>query len=110
MMYGYYAMALLGYKCPWKARLTQMQLGQFCIVLVHSLYCFYKETVPRFLCGLELFVMANMLVPFSQFYLKSYSKKVSKSSPADVASIPIEKQAMRSDSRKHSVNAVPKRP
>merc|ERR1719181_2218837 len=80
MMYGYYAMALLGYKCPWKARLTQMQLGQFCIVLVHSLYCWYHKTVPAFLCGLELFVMAKMLVLFSQFYFKSYSKKATKRS------------------------------
>jgi hypothetical protein len=41
----------------------------------HAWYCFYTNIYPRWLCLVEVWVMASMLVLFTRFYRKSYAKK-----------------------------------
>lgn len=73
-MYTYYGLAQLGFTCSWKIYLTKIQLLQFCICMVHSAYVLYKGNMPPGLPLVQAFVMLNMLVLFSQFYRKTYSK------------------------------------
>ena len=75
IMYGYYTLALLNFPCPWKKWITNCQMLQFVVCLVHAFYCYYKENVPRILPLAQAFVMINMLVLFGHFYVESYLKK-----------------------------------
>ena len=81
LMYGYYALALFAIPCPWKKHLTMFQMLQFVCCATQSLYCFYAGNLWWFIPALQLFVMLNMLVLFSRFYVKKYNKK-----PLSVAS------------------------
>jgi elongation of very long chain fatty acids protein 4 len=74
IMYGYYTLALLNVPCPWKKWITNCQMMQFMLVLVHSCYVAYKGNVPIELPLLQAFVMINMLVLFGQFMRKAYKK------------------------------------
>jgi elongation of very long chain fatty acids protein 4 len=73
VMYSYYLFSLLNIPCPWKKYLTQMQLVQFVLCFVSATYCAVMGTYPLFLCMIQIFVMVNMLVLFSNFYRKNYS-------------------------------------
>ena len=74
VMYGYYAMASLKIPCPWKKNITMMQMAQFAIVAMNSLYVLYKGTMHWTVPALQLFVMTNMLVLFGRFFRKAYAK------------------------------------
>lgn len=74
VMYGYYAMAALKIECPWKKNITQMQMAQFAIVGLQSLYVLYVGTMHWTVPALQLFVMTNMLVLFYRFFRKAYAK------------------------------------
>ena len=78
IMYGYYTLALLNIPCPWKKWITNCQMLQFVLCLVHAVYCYYKENVPRILPLAQGFVMVNMLILFGHFYVESYLKKEKK--------------------------------
>lgn len=78
IMYGYYTLALLGVPCPWKKWITNCQMAQFCLVLSHSCYVVYNGNAPIILPLAQAFVMINMLVLFSLFYQKKYTKPVKK--------------------------------
>lgn len=80
IMYGYYTIALLKIECPWKKYITNCQMAQFCLCFLHSCYVVYKGNMTITLPLLQAFVMVNMLVLFSQFAKKKYTKK-----PLDVA-------------------------
>jgi len=82
LMYGYYLMTSLGMSCPWKKVMTQMQLVQFCICFTHAWLCAYQQSVPFWLCMLQVYVMVNMLVLFTNFYRKQYAKKGAKDAGA----------------------------
>lgn len=75
IMYGYYTLALCGISCPWKSWITKCQMAQFCLVLSHSCYVVYHGNAPLILPLAQAFVMINMLVLFSLFYQKKYTKK-----------------------------------
>ena len=75
IMYAYYTMSLLNIPCPWKKWITTCQLIQFVICFVHAVYAFYIHNMPRILPLAQMWVMSNMFVLFSQFYLKSYLAK-----------------------------------
>ncbi|WFD24185.1 very-long-chain 3-oxoacyl-CoA synthase [Malassezia equina] len=47
IMYGYYAMATLGIRCPWKKWITTGQILQFVIDLVFCLYAWYNHTAAN---------------------------------------------------------------
>jgi elongation of very long chain fatty acids protein 4 len=45
------------------------------IVFAHACYVIVDGHCPKILPYSQMFVMANMLVLFGQFYVKSYAKK-----------------------------------
>lgn len=47
IMYGYYAMATLGIRCPWKKWITTGQILQFIIDLVFCFYAWYNHAVSK---------------------------------------------------------------
>lgn len=75
VMYTYYFLSQLGIPCPWKKYLTMMQMGQFCLCILQSAYVLVVRNAPAGLALAQAFVMANMLVLFSQFYRQSYGTK-----------------------------------
>lgn len=75
IMYMYYFLSQLGVPCPWKKYLTMMQMGQFCVCIMHSAYVLVMRNAPAGMPLAQAFVMVNMLVLFSQFYKKSYGQK-----------------------------------
>ena len=75
IMYLYYFLAQIGVPCPWKRYLTMVQIMQFCLCMGHAGYVLVKGNAPIGLPLAQGFVMLNMLVLFSQFYMKSYSAK-----------------------------------
>lgn len=79
-MYSYYLLRLLNIPCPWKSHLTKAQLLQFCICMVHSWYNLYVGLYPRWLSCFQMFVMANMLVLFMDFYRNAYGQGGKKNS------------------------------
>jgi len=52
-----------------------MQMGQFCVCIMHSAYVLVMRNAPAGMPLAQAFVMVNMLVLFSQFYKKSYGQK-----------------------------------
>ena len=79
MMYGYYTLALLGVKCPWKKYLTMAQLAQFASVMVFTGVCFWSNYRQGQLegrhvaaCVIQVGEMASLFVLFYGFYKKSY--------------------------------------
>eukprot|EP00299_Pterocystis_sp_00344_P004628 c15894_g1_i1.p1 GENE.c15894_g1_i1~~c15894_g1_i1.p1 ORF type:complete len:303 (-),score=39.91 c15894_g1_i1:17-925(-) len=75
LMYSYYLLALLKIDMPWKKYLTSIQMVQFMLCFAHSVYVLWVGNVPPTLGWLQMWVMANMLVLFGNFYAKTYSKK-----------------------------------
>jgi fatty acid desaturase (delta-4 desaturase) len=94
-MYGYYLGASLGIPCPWKKYLTMLQLGQFVVCFTHACMCWVRGLVPGWLCALQLWVMSNMLVLFTNFYMKQYSAK--KAGKADKGKGKQDKQDSKQD-------------
>jgi elongation of very long chain fatty acids protein 4 len=72
IMYGYYLMALLKIRCPWKQQITNIQMLQFVLCFSQSIYCLYNGNYPRTISLISTFVQVNMLVLFGNFYKKSY--------------------------------------
>ena len=72
IMYGYYTLALVGIPCPWKKWITNCQMLQFCLCIVHALYSASCGKLPWILPASQIFVMVNMLILFGDFYRKSY--------------------------------------
>jgi elongation of very long chain fatty acids protein 4 len=85
VMYSYYLMAALGVRCPWKRYITQAQMLQFVIVFVHAVFVLREKHCPVSLPWAQMFVMANMLVLFGNFYLKAYAAKPSGKSSTRVS-------------------------
>ncbi len=81
VMYSYYLMAALGISCPWKRYITQAQMLQFVVVFVHAVFVLREQHCPVSLPWAQMFVMANMLVLFGNFYLKAYVSKTSAAAP-----------------------------
>lgn len=79
LMYGYYTLALIGVPCPWKKWITNCQMAQFCLCILHASYVMWKGHLPIVLPLSQIFVMVNMLVLFGNFMAKTYKKKVDSS-------------------------------
>jgi len=77
LMYGYYFLAALKLDCPWKKKLTMMQMIQFCCCMSTALYALYHGLYPLYLSLLNIWVMLNMLVLFGNFYRQKYKKSES---------------------------------
>ena len=83
VMYSYYALAALGVAAPWKKYITRLQLLQFVVVFVHAIFCLLRTKCMKLLPYSQMFVMANMLVLFKDFYVKSYKTKSQKNAKKD---------------------------
>jgi elongation of very long chain fatty acids protein 4 len=92
VMYTYYGLRALGIPFPWKRAVTDMQMVQFVLVSIQSAYEAYLTLVvqrpvyPLWLAFVQLFVMITMLLMFSSFYTKTYSKKPKAAADAPAAS------------------------
>jgi elongation of very long chain fatty acids protein 4 len=82
MMYGYYALTLMGVKCPWKRYLTQAQLLQFASVVVYTAFSLYFNYIQGQLegrhvlaCAIQVGEMVSLFILFSSFYRRSYKNK-----------------------------------
>ncbi|SHO78867.1 Similar to S.cerevisiae protein ELO3 (Elongase) [Malassezia sympodialis ATCC 42132] len=87
IMYGYYAMATLGIRCPWKKWITTGQILQFIIDLVFCFYAWYNHAVSKLslnlpsvgpcdgsplAAGLGVAVLTSYLFLFILFYRGTY--------------------------------------
>jgi elongation of very long chain fatty acids protein 4 len=99
LMYGYYTLALVGIKCPWKKYLTMAQLAQFASVMVFTAVCFYAnyqkgqlESKHVLACVIQVGEMASLFVLFFGFYKKSYAKadKAAKKKKDDDIEVEVE--------------------
>ena len=54
---------------------TETSRGKFVVVFVHAVFVLREQHCPVSLPWAQMFVMANMLVLFGQFYVKSYATK-----------------------------------
>ncbi|GLH05894.1 Elongation of very long chain fatty acids protein AAEL008004 [Gryllus bimaculatus] len=75
VMYTYYLLSIQGYNVWWKKYLTQLQLVQFIIILIHAFGgVFYERcTKYNFLITSSIIINALFFVYlFGSFYLKTY--------------------------------------
>ncbi|KAG6796217.1 elongation of very long chain fatty acids protein [Apis mellifera caucasica] len=82
VMYTYYLITSLQLSKPWwKKYVTQLQLTQFCIILVHFISLAWVEDCgfPKWVAAIMIPQNLFMIVLFGDFYYKAYVKK-SKSS------------------------------
>jgi len=86
-MYGYYFLAALKIECIWKKQLTMIQLTQFVFCMASALYAIWNSLYPFYLSCLNIFVMGNMLVLFTQFYTAKYK--------ATMAEVAIKETALK---------------
>ncbi len=80
-MYTYYALAALGPNVQkylwWKKYITQMQLLQFILFAIHSIFFFiYERGYPPIFKYLGLSQPPFFFYLFYSFYRSSYSKKL----------------------------------
>lgn len=75
IMYSYYTLTSLGYKCPWKRYITKVQLGQFVACAIHAIQQARLGVCHPVLVTTELWVMTSLFGLFIHFYKQSYSKK-----------------------------------
>ncbi len=67
-LYLYYGLTAIGISPPWKQRLTEMQILQFLIDMVHAVVGFAKHNF----CSWSLLYGSSMLYLFSSFYYRAY--------------------------------------
>jgi len=73
IMYSHYFFTSLGYENPFKKMITQAQLIQFAMCIVHAVCVLAFETVlPRPYAWAQFVYHIQMLVLFGHFYRKSY--------------------------------------
>ena len=70
VMYGYYFLTALYplHDFTWKKRITQMQIGQFLIAIVHGLYGY----AYRGFCIYSVMYGVGMITLFSNFYYRAF--------------------------------------
>jgi hypothetical protein len=73
VMYSHYLYTSFGYVNPYKKYITQIQLAQFVICIVHffGVY-FYDIMYPKDLAYIQLFYHIKMIILFTNFYSKTY--------------------------------------
>eukprot|EP01130_Rhizamoeba_saxonica_P019199 TRINITY_DN985_c0_g1_i1.p1 TRINITY_DN985_c0_g1~~TRINITY_DN985_c0_g1_i1.p1 ORF type:complete len:242 (-),score=23.19 TRINITY_DN985_c0_g1_i1:25-750(-) len=74
VMYSYYLMSSFGIRVWWKKYLTQFQMTQFFINMIHSASAFFvpPSNFPRWMGIAMLGYMVSMLTLFGNFYYQSY--------------------------------------
>jgi hypothetical protein len=75
IMYSHYLYTSFGFDNPYKKYITQAQMIQFSLCVLHALSVLVWETiVPKYLAFIQLFYHFQMLYLFRNFYSKSYKK------------------------------------
>jgi elongation of very long chain fatty acids protein 4 len=73
VMYSHYLYTSLGFRNPFKKYITQAQMIQFSLCMLHAFSVLALETiVPKYLAFIQLFYHFQMLYLFRNFYMKSY--------------------------------------
>jgi elongation of very long chain fatty acids protein 4 len=73
IMYSHYLYTSFGYTNPYKKYITQLQLTQFVLCIIHfMLVYFYDTTYPKELSWIQFFYHIKMIILFTNFYMKSY--------------------------------------
>lgn len=71
IMYSHYLMTSLGYSNPFKRYITQAQMAQFLILLIHSIIAIsYEKIFPAKYAYIQLVYQIQMLLLFGNFYKK----------------------------------------
>lgn len=79
IMYLHYFWTAMGYNNPYKKMITQAQLLQFCLCILHSVCVLFWETVyPPKIAWVQYIYHIQMITLFSNFYQKSYDKMLVK--------------------------------
>lgn len=76
LMYSYYFLTSIGFKnVPWKKYITQIQMFQFLVNLIHGAHNSIMDVpgYPRWTGQLLFFYMITLLFLFGNFYLKNLS-------------------------------------
>jgi len=75
IMYSHYFVTSFGIHNPFKKIVTQAQLMQFAVLIVHSCVALiYEKEIKKRFCLLQTAYQITMLSMFGSFYKRSYSK------------------------------------
>jgi hypothetical protein len=73
MMYSHYLWTSFGYNNPFKKLITQSQITQFYLLFAHSIFVLlYENVYPIHYAWIQLTYQLEMIVLFSNFYIKNY--------------------------------------
>lgn len=81
VMYGLYLLKSAGYEPTWSKYVTQLQMTQFCFMLLHGFMYFYSTTpdnpcaYPPRIAGYYLFFITSLFALFLDFYFNRYTKR-----------------------------------
>ena len=77
ILYYYYHLTAQGKSVWWKKYITQLQIVQFVIFLVHGLHTFFigNCSYPRWAAAMEVVGAIYFIIVFSLFYVKTYMNK-----------------------------------
>ncbi|EGC38932.1 hypothetical protein DICPUDRAFT_27790 [Dictyostelium purpureum] len=79
LMYGYYTLALLGYRVWWKKYLTQLQLIQFVFNILSSFLAIYMDCdFPNWMHWSMIAYMVSFIILFGAFYKRTYKSEPKK--------------------------------
>ena len=77
IMYSHYYITSLGYQNPFKKMITQIQLTQFILFMMHSSSVLIWENIyPRHLAFIELTYNFIMIILFGNFYMRNYNRRI----------------------------------
>jgi len=80
VMYSYYLLAALDFNVWWKSYITQLQMAQFFLNIVHTTFALVDPhcgSIPKWMGYGMVMYMASLLILFLDFYRKAYQKRVS---------------------------------
>lgn len=73
VMYSYYALAAIEVSCPWKKYITQFQLTQFFLLVIHGTVGGWITGDPHYY--FYIIYEISMIFYFLPFYWKTYNKR-----------------------------------
>ena len=76
LMYNHYLWTSFGYNNPFKKFITQSQITQFYLLFIHSILVLsYENIIPKYYAWVQFIYQIQMIVLFSNFYVKTYESK-----------------------------------
>jgi elongation of very long chain fatty acids protein 4 len=75
IMYSHYLYTSFGFVNPYKKYITQLQLAQFVLCILHFACAYFYDTVyPKELTWIQLIYQIKMILLFTNFYVSTYKK------------------------------------